>query len=275
MLYMNDAIINSYMLLLNYCPANWNANNEKQCLFFKTFLMNKLGVLSARDGLGYAVYNFGDVCNFLKAYGLGSILDKKFLFIPINDDNKKHWVNAWVDTLKKTVFMFDPLYSLNSRSDFMIRMAGAIVVLLKDIGKYEKKEECTWTVEYCETPKQENGVDCGVFLLAVAYYLIYNTDKCDLEALMRNNGNPWRGKIRRDILQGYIAEKKAVDVTPPVSTAAVATSSSNNEETVTVDESTFIRERYAKYKTLATDAYGSSQPIVNAVRDSSSEIFLG
>ena len=103
-----------------------------------------------------------------------------------------------------------------------------------------------------------------MYVIAIAYYWLYGEEFNNL--LLHNKANDWRAKITRDILQGYIIETEAVDVTD-----AVPIDTSSHGET----EASYIREKYQKYKLLSSDAYGTAQPTAKAVRDSSTELFLG
>jgi len=150
--WLNDEIINSYLGILVHYLRLSTGNLDDRPLFhaFNTFFFSTL-----RDKGYQAVRRWA---NRAKIGGEG-LLDVDTIFIPVHGG--AHWTLLVVRPMERTVEYFD---SLGSRGASQVRKIKEW--LRGELGtKYDEDE---WTVLKSFSSMQDNGSDCGVFLLTNA-----------------------------------------------------------------------------------------------------------
>lgn len=154
MAWLNDEIINSYLaLLVDYLRrAHGNAGRHDKPKFhaFNSFFFSNL-----RDK-GYA-----SVRRWAQRAKIGgeSLLDVDTVFIPVHDS--AHWTLMVVRPVSRSIEHFDSLGSPSARHIAKVKewLHGEL------LARYVDEE---WSVDPSVSPQQNNGSDCGAFLLSTA-----------------------------------------------------------------------------------------------------------
>jgi len=154
MRWLNDEVINAYLaVLIDYLRrANGNAGRHDKPKFhaFNTFFFSNL-----RDK-GYS-----SVSRWAKRAKIGgeALLEVDTVYIPVH--NSAHWTLMVVKPTERCIEYFDSLGSASPRH----------VAIVKDWLRGELSArfvEEEWSVVPTVSPQQDNGSDCGVFLLSTA-----------------------------------------------------------------------------------------------------------
>lgn len=154
MRWLNDEVINAYLaVLIDYLRrANGNAGRHDKPKFhaFNTFFFSNL-----RDK-GYS-----SVSRWAKRAKIGgeALLEVDTVYIPVH--NSAHWTLMVVKPTERSIEYFDSLGSASPRH----------VAIVKDWLRGELSArfvEEEWSVVPTVSPQQDNGSDCGVFLLSTA-----------------------------------------------------------------------------------------------------------
>ncbi|GMI70304.1 EARLY IN SHORT DAYS 4 [Hibiscus trionum] len=152
--WLNDEVINLYLELLKE-RENREPKKFLKCHFFNTFFYKKL--VNPESG-----YNYKAVKRWTSQRKLGyCLVDCDKIFVPIHKDI--HWCLA---VINKKDQKFQYLDSLKGKDPNVLRaLATYFVEEVKDkSGK--NIDTSSWEREYVEDlPAQENGFDCGMFML--------------------------------------------------------------------------------------------------------------
>ncbi|KAL9237697.1 hypothetical protein vseg_012217 [Gypsophila vaccaria] len=155
--WLNDEVINVYLELLKERERR-EPNKYLTCHFFNTFFYKKL--IGGRNG-----YDYKAVKRWTSLRKLGyKLSDCDKIFVPIHKE--VHWCLAVINNKDKTFQYLDSL-------------GGRDLQVLSVLAKYyvdEVKDKCgqdidvnSWQLEYVEDlPEQQNGFDCGVFMIKYA-----------------------------------------------------------------------------------------------------------
>ncbi|KAE8356801.1 hypothetical protein BDV28DRAFT_126565 [Aspergillus coremiiformis] len=152
--WLNDEVINSYLaLLVDYLRRtnhNNGRNDKPRYHAFTTFFFSNL-----RDKGYQSVRRWATRAKV----GGESLLDVDTVFVPVH--NSAHWTLIVIKPMERTIEHFDSLGQANPRH----------VAIMKDwlrneLGPRYAEEE--WRVLPSVSPQQDNGSDCGVFLLSTA-----------------------------------------------------------------------------------------------------------
>lgn len=155
--WLNDEVINLYLELLKERERR-EPKKFLKCHFFNTFFYKKL--ISGRDG-----YDYKSVRRWTTQRKLGySLFDCDKIFVPIHQEI--HWCLAVINKRDAKFQYLDSLKGMDSR--VLKVLARYYVDEVKDkTGK--DIDVSTWEKEYVEDlPEQENGFDCGVFMIKYA-----------------------------------------------------------------------------------------------------------
>ncbi|CAM8988305.1 unnamed protein product [Rhodiola kirilowii] len=157
--WLNDEVINLYLELLK---EREQREPEKflHCHFFNTFFFKKLTK-------GEGGYDFKAVRRWTTQRKLGySLADCDMIFVPIHLD--VHWCMA---VINKRDQKFQYLDSLGGQDHVALkRLAQYYVDEVKD--KSGKDIDMSkWKLEVVAAPRQQNGFDCGVFMIKYADFL--------------------------------------------------------------------------------------------------------
>ncbi|KAJ5098247.1 hypothetical protein N7532_005248 [Penicillium argentinense] len=153
MSWLNDEIINSYLtILVQYLrQSTGNTGNEKPRYHaFNTFFYSNL-----RDKGYQSVRRWANRAKI----GGESLLDVDTVFIPVHQSS--HWTLLVVRPADRTIEYFDSLGARGAQQVKIIKQW-----LCGELGaKYDEGE---WNILQAVSSQQDNGSDCGVFLLTNA-----------------------------------------------------------------------------------------------------------
>ncbi|KAJ5893686.1 hypothetical protein N7495_005377 [Penicillium taxi] len=181
--WLNDEIINAYLtLLVNYLrQSTGNIGSNPRYHAFNTFFYSNL-----REK-GYQ-----SVGRWAKRAKIGgeALLDTEMVFVPVHEAS--HWTLMVLQPVKRTIEYFDSLGG-SGRSQVL----NIELWLRGELGvKFDPEE---WTTLHSVSSQQENGFDCGVFLLTNAKAISLNIEptafKADSTPLLRK-------KIIAEIING-------------------------------------------------------------------------
>ncbi|XP_058723484.1 ubiquitin-like-specific protease ESD4 [Vicia villosa] len=155
--WLNDEVINLYLELLKERERR-EPKKFLKCHFFNTFFYKKL--ISGRDG-----YDYKSVRRWTSQRKLGyNLFDCDKIFVPIHQEI--HWCLA---VINKKDAKFQYLDSLKGKDNRVLKvLARYLVDEVRDkTGK--DIDVSTWEKEFVDDlPEQENGFDCGVFMIKYA-----------------------------------------------------------------------------------------------------------
>ncbi|KAJ5558825.1 Peptidase C48 SUMO/Sentrin/Ubl1 [Penicillium sp. DV-2018c] len=160
MAWLNDEIINAYLsLVVHYLrQLNGNLNDRPTFHAFNTFFYSTL-----RDKGYQGVRRWANRAKI----GGEALLNVDTVFIPVHESS--HWTLLVVRPTERTIEYFD---SLGSRGARQVRNVKEW--LRGELGGKYKDEE--WTVLPSTSSQQDNGSDCGVFLLTNAKAIAVGVD---------------------------------------------------------------------------------------------------
>ncbi|KAI3469382.1 hypothetical protein Pfo_026045 [Paulownia fortunei] len=165
--WLNDEVINLYLELLKEREKR-EPQKFLKCHFFNTFFYKKL--ISGRSG-----YNFQSVRRWTTQRKLGySLLECDKIFVPIHKE--VHWCLAIINTKDEKFQYLDSLKGVDTQ-------------VLNVLARYfvdEVKDKCgkdisvsSWEQELVlELPEQENGFDCGMFMIKYADFYSRDIGLC-------------------------------------------------------------------------------------------------
>jgi sentrin-specific protease 1 len=166
--WLNDEMINFNMKVMQEREMKRREALPPRVHFFNTFFIDALcGKPETRKK--YEVgYTYANVVNWNNLDQLGyKLLECEKLMIPVHQGT--HWVLVEINLKEKVVRYMD---SLKGRDDPVVK---ALLCWVQEeyITKYNHFENMyVWTREYPKNlPLQENGCDCGVFMLKYADYI--------------------------------------------------------------------------------------------------------
>lgn len=198
--WLNDEIMNFMVNLLTVRETALCEQGEglKRNLFMNTFFMTKL--------YGGNEYNFAEVVRWTKRH---TVFDYQRVFIPINTD-KVHWHLVLVDMVKKLVLFYDSMISLSEGNSAPLYL-GLTMKWLEDLWMKEKKVPKgdfplkLWSTGVASCPQQENGHDCGVYVLAFMDFLSDGLSTSHVDPQLITH---YRYKICSYILNGVIVDPR-------------------------------------------------------------------
>ncbi|KAL7123824.1 hypothetical protein ABFS83_14G008500 [Erythranthe nasuta] len=160
--WLNDDVINLYLVLLKEREER-ESHKFLKCHFFNTFFYKKL--------ISGGGYNFQSVRKWTTQKKLGySLLDCDKIFVPIHQG--AHWCLAIINKKDKKFEYLDSLKGFDMQ--VLPVLAKYYVDEVKDKNK-EDVDITSWKAEFVtEHPEQENGFDCGVFM--IKYVDFYSRD---------------------------------------------------------------------------------------------------
>jgi Ulp1 family protease len=186
--WLNDEVINFYSnILLEH--NNSQRHSKKKYHYLNT---NFYAMLT----LNYSL-NFLNGDAFVRSI---DVFSKKKLFIPINIANT-HWVLVVVNIQEKTIHYYDSLYAKGNGSLF----CGNILKWIEHLAHKKKVvyDEREWRIfEGAKgIPQQNNGNDCGVFVLMYMEFLSLDVSLLELHCSEMEN---WRKKVALTIISGSL-----------------------------------------------------------------------
>lgn len=158
--WLNDEVINLYLELLKERGIRESKRSLK-CHFFNTFFYKKLAC--GKNG-----YDYKSVKRWTTLRKLGyELIECDKIFVPVHQN--VHWCLAIINMKAKTLQYLDSLGGNDPRVPRML--ARYIVDEVKD--KSNKEIDISlWTEEVVDyNPLQQNGYDCGVFMLKYIDFL--------------------------------------------------------------------------------------------------------
>ena len=143
--WMNDEVINLYFRLIDERSRNHDE-------FRKVFSHSSLFWAKITE----SGYNYGNVARWSKQI---DIFDFDLLFIPINLSNS-HWILGFVDLKNQLIGAWDSLNQPDPEYPQLIEMYLRDEWVAKKGGPFPYH----FSVDRTQVPKQDNMVDCGVFI---------------------------------------------------------------------------------------------------------------
>ena len=159
--WLSDEIINYYVELLRENSSCYGSSTSK-IFFFQSFFYPKL-----RDENG--VFSYANVCNWNKQVDM-FCFQKIFVPMHVNGD---HWALAVIEINNKRINYIDSLEKETTFGDVEI-LNMWLSREAQRMGRSESFEK--FQLVKMECPQQNNGDDCGVFLLAFMHLIYLNED---------------------------------------------------------------------------------------------------
>uniref|UniRef100_A0A7S1T4D5 Ubiquitin-like protease family profile domain-containing protein n=1 Tax=Compsopogon caeruleus TaxID=31354 RepID=A0A7S1T4D5_9RHOD len=168
--WLDDEVINAYFSLLNQRNlqrlARGQIDTVVRIFAFNTFFFTRITQGNKN------IYDYSGVRRWTRKASV-RVLDKDFIFVPVNLDNF-HWVLGVIDLGRKKFRYLDSMHGSDSR--------GVLTILrrwLADEVKDKYSElKCsglkleTWASEYNQgIPRQHDGGSCGVFTVLFAEHI--------------------------------------------------------------------------------------------------------
>ncbi|XP_048428280.1 ubiquitin-like-specific protease ESD4 [Pyrus x bretschneideri] len=161
--WLKDEVINVYLELLKEREKR-EPQKFLKCHFFNTFFYTKL--ISGKGG-----YDYKSVRRWTTERKLGYyLIDCDKIFVPIHKEI--HWCLAVINKVDQKLQYLD---SLKGRDTQVMRILAKYYVDEVKDKSGEDIDLSSWELEYVDNlPEQENGYDCGVFM--VKYADFYSRD---------------------------------------------------------------------------------------------------
>jgi len=159
--WLNDQVINFYMdLLQDRDKKNSKQGSKITSHFFNTFFMEKM-FNSAQK------YNYENVMRWTKSF---NVFEKDKVFIPINRSNN-HWILIVVFIQQQKIIYYDSIADVNKAKLYLYLTARWLIDEAK--SKNHKIEINDWKLINAgkNIPQQNNGYDCGMYVLLYADYI--------------------------------------------------------------------------------------------------------
>lgn len=155
--WLNDEVINLYLELLKE-RENREPQKFLKCHFFNTFFYKKL--MSGRSG-----YDYKSVKRWTSQRKLGyGLIDCDKIFVPIHKEI--HWCLAIINKKEEKFQYLDSLGGMDT--NVLKVLARYFVDEVKDKNGRDINVS-SWKQEFVEDlPEQENGFDCGMFMIKYA-----------------------------------------------------------------------------------------------------------
>ncbi|XP_057956918.1 ubiquitin-like-specific protease ESD4 isoform X2 [Malania oleifera] len=165
--WLNDEVINVYLELLKERERR-EPTKFLKCHFFSTFFYKKL--ISGRSG-----YDFKSVRRWTTQRKLGySLMECDKIFVPIHKEI--HWCLA---VINKKDEKFQYLDSLKGVDTHVLKVMARYIVDEVKEKSGEDIDVSAWKHEYVEDlPPQENGSDCGMFMIKYADFYSRGVGLC-------------------------------------------------------------------------------------------------
>ncbi|KAI3920344.1 hypothetical protein MKX01_000683 [Papaver californicum] len=165
--WLNDEVINVYFGLLKEREQR-EPKKFLKCHFFNTFFYTKL--ISARDG-----YDFKSVRRWTTQRKIGyRLLECDKIFVPIH--RQMHWCLAVINKKDRKFQYLDTLQGMDYQ--VLKHLARYYVDEVKDKSG-EDINTNSWKLEYAyDIPHQENGSDCGMFMIKYADFYSRGVGLC-------------------------------------------------------------------------------------------------
>ncbi|KAJ0914842.1 putative Ulp1 peptidase [Helianthus annuus] len=165
--WLNDEVINLYLELLKEREKK-EPKKFLKCHFFNTFFYKKL--ISGRTG-----YDYKSVRRWTTQRKLGySLLECDKIFVPVHKEI--HWCLAVINKKEEKFQYLDSLGGVDKQ--VMRVLAKYFVDEVKDKNG-EDIDVTSWQQEYVtDLPNQQNGFDCGVFMIKYADFYSRDIGLC-------------------------------------------------------------------------------------------------
>ncbi|KAI4378929.1 hypothetical protein MLD38_016346 [Melastoma candidum] len=165
--WLNDEVINVYLELLKEREKR-EPKKYLNCHFFNTFFYKKL--IGSRNG-----YDYKSVRRWTSQRKLGyNLVECDKIFVPIHKEI--HWCLA---VINKTDQKFQYLDSLGGRDGQVLKVLAQYYLDEVKDKNGKDVDVSSWDQEFVEgLPEQENGFDCGMFMIKYADFYSRGLDLC-------------------------------------------------------------------------------------------------
>ena len=166
--WVNDEVIDNY-----FRKVLMKKVNRGRVYFCSSFFMGTL-LQTGEDGLTPPSYNYDRVKSWDKNLRRkNKILGVPEIFVPINL-RRAHWILLRANTVEKTITLWDSQGQFESNQLYLRAMKQYLGDKYREIhGSLSEEWYDLWTLndESENSPRQNNGYDCGVFVMANATLL--------------------------------------------------------------------------------------------------------
>ncbi|KAJ3699885.1 hypothetical protein LUZ61_003590 [Rhynchospora tenuis] len=151
--WLNDEVINLYLELLKERERR-QPERFLKCHFFNTFFYKKL--IGGKGG-----YDYKAVKRWTTQKKIGySLIDCDKIFVPVHKGN--HWCLAVINVKQKS---FQYLDSLGGMDGLVLESVAKYLVDEAWDKNNVEMDTHSWKQETVSLPRQQNGYDCGMFML--------------------------------------------------------------------------------------------------------------
>jgi Ulp1 family protease len=185
---VNNFIIDAYLEMLTT-----SRNGNREFGFIPTYVVNYF----RRDGLFTP-----DWLLQMRQHGIGHV---RYWHIPAHL-NGNHWVLTVMDVQENEIIFYDSLAPRDltmTNLRFMVDIYGMFQALYARLGD-QRSEQFNWQIGRMEgrhnVPTQENGIDCGVFMLMFAADIVQQRSLHPVMGIRQNHIGQAREQIYRDLL---------------------------------------------------------------------------
>lgn len=200
---------------LNHCK--WL--NDKTIDFYLVWIekkykkKNKIYIFLVNFWIALKNKKNNDIEHFSKRYDkFAKIMKKKYVLIPINHDH--HWslcVICFPGKQNMNFIIFDSLFDYN---EAFIKLIKDPIVTFFSVRSNSEGEGSVDIIKnapwyYANVPRQNNGYDCGVFLLHYAeLFYVQEPTTLDLSRWFNIKGIPEKRNKIKEIMTRYLDDKK-------------------------------------------------------------------
>jgi hypothetical protein len=174
--WLNDEIINNYFRLLHERDIKLCGiykNRRKPSYYLSTFFLpTLLSVTDVKMDGKNDNYDFSRIKK--KILDLMPFMEQlDIIYIPINV-NSNHWILGVIFVESKMVMMFDSLYDgQTNKKNNLLRIGGYLMRWYSDMVNYQRGGPLDgWKIAvYSGNIRQNNGYDCGMYVIMTADFL--------------------------------------------------------------------------------------------------------
>jgi sentrin-specific protease 1 len=188
--WLNDNIVNAYMALINQRASTGTSARILVHAFSSFFAVH---AHAHEEKFFYA-----NVSKWSKAAGV-VVNDLDLALFPVHTGGN-HWILAIIDFVKKRFCIFDSMGDTPQSSDMFKKLRAYVVLEGKKYSEFPVNFslDAEWKDCWLDGPKQQNGVDCGVFVCVAADFL---SEGMPLTLFSQTNMVTARLRIVRDIMR--------------------------------------------------------------------------
>uniref|UniRef100_A0A7C8YVL5 Ubiquitin-like protease family profile domain-containing protein n=1 Tax=Opuntia streptacantha TaxID=393608 RepID=A0A7C8YVL5_OPUST len=90
----------------------------------------------------------------------------RYVFMPLLDEHSSHWLLVCADCALRRFLVYDSLANVKDKSREALIAHAILSIALTLLRSPFCGDALTWEVVRADCPQQQNGYDCGVFVMA-------------------------------------------------------------------------------------------------------------